>query len=62
MSRGLSVWWYWLQIGYLVYDLMLVLHQLAVFPDWSVVVHHVLILTAWTAGLVHYPLRSTHGS
>lgn len=43
--------WMLLFIGYLVYDLMLVLHQLAVFPDWSVVVHHVLILTAWTAGL-----------
>merc|ERR1712070_292593 len=39
-------------VGYLIWDLFLVLHQFATFPDLSVVVHHVLILIAYSGGLV----------
>lgn len=38
-------------VGYLIYDLCLVLHNYSTFPDPSLMLHHVLILLAYSAGL-----------
>eukprot|EP00658_Telonema_sp_P-2_P066491 TRINITY_DN55502_c0_g1_i1.p1 TRINITY_DN55502_c0_g1~~TRINITY_DN55502_c0_g1_i1.p1 ORF type:complete len:219 (-),score=39.19 TRINITY_DN55502_c0_g1_i1:155-811(-) len=49
-------------VGYLVYDLLLVLHEYQTFPDPGLVIHHILILAAYSMGCLLYTSPSPRDS